>query len=257
MVMEYSIPSGKTWVGAQIPVIKNAEKQDLTDAESITFKIKSQDIINSANTKLYLQIGSISEDLDSDNKLDRESSVYSDGFPFNDSSNNAVLLIGGGGNNSQGNSYLDTEDNDLNDILDKEDDDNIVTEDVTGADLSTEYSSWKLVRHVFTTSQKKQLSNSSYVRFVVIKESGTDSAGKLIIGEINVESSPFKVTAGNDDENDITYAREIFERNSDYYPPEKLVDAYPEVKDIFFQNMVPENEQKVLEVQWEDGSIQI
>ena len=250
MVMEYNIPSGKSWAGAQIPVIKNAEKQDLTDAESITFKMKSQDIINSANTKLYLQIGSISEDLDNDNNLDREASVYSDGFPFNDSSNNAVLLIGGGGSYSQGNSYLDTEDNDLNEILDKEDADNIITEDVTGSDLSTEYSSWKLVRHVFTTSQKKQLSNSSYVRFVVIKESGTVSSGKLVIGEINVESSPFKATAGDED---ATYAREIFERNSYYSPPETLVDAYPEVEDIFFRNMVPENEQKVLEVHWEDG----
>ena len=74
----------------------------------MTFKIKSQNIVENASgdTKLFLQIGAVSEDLDNDNVLDRESSVYSDGFPFNDSSNNAVLLIGGGGGDNQGNSYL-------------------------------------------------------------------------------------------------------------------------------------------------------
>ena len=259
MVMEYDIPSSKTWAGAQVPVIKSGEKQDLTDAETITFKIKSQDIVEGGlgETKLFLQIGSISEDLDNDNTLDRESSVYSDGFPFNDSSNNAVLLIGGGGNNSQGNSYLDTEDNDLNEILDKEDDDNIVTVDILSESSLTSLddlsSGWKLVRHVFTSEQKKKLSNSSYVRFAVTNTSGSDASGKLIIGEVYIESSPFKATAGDED---ATYAREIFERNTPYIyrPPETLLDAYPEVKDIFFQSLVPENEQKILEVQWVDGS---
>ena len=256
MVMEYDIPASKSWAGAQVPVIKSGDSQDLTDAEAITFKIKSQNIVENftGDTKLFLQIGAISEDLDNDNTLDRESSVYSDGFPFNDSSNNAVLLIGGGGNNTQGNSYLDTEDNDLNEILDKEDDNNVVTVDIlTESSLTSldDFSSWKLVRHVFTAAQKKMLSNSSYVRFSVTNDTGFDASGKLIIGEVYIESSPFKATAGDDD---ATYAREIFERNSAYYPSETLVDAYAEVEDIFFQDLVPENEQKVLEVQWKGGS---
>ncbi len=261
MVMEYSIPSSKNWVGAQIPVIKNGSSQDLTDAEAVTFKIKSvgkTDGGTPGETKLFLQIGSVSEDLDSDNSLDREVSVYSNGFPFNDSSNNAVLLIGGGGSSSQGNGYLDTEDNDLNEILDREDDRNIVTveiiEESPGITDLDDFSSWKLVRHVFTTEQKKKLSNSSYVRFVITNSTGSDASGKLVIGEINIESSPFNATAGNDDE---TYAREIFERNSHFSPPEKLVDAYPEVRDIFFQDMVPENEQKVLESGWNGGSFEL
>ncbi len=216
MVMEYNIPSSKKWVGAQIPVIKSGSKQDLTGAETITFKIRSKDITNNAGTKLYMQIGSISEDIDNDNILDRETSVYSDGFPFNDSSNNAVLLIGGGGKNNQGNSYLDTEDNDLNNILDREDKNNIVTEDVTPGGGLDDYNTWKLVRHVFDSEDKKKLSNSSYVRFVVVKDSGTESTGKLIIGEVYIESSPFKATAGNED---VTFAREIFERNSNFPPP--------------------------------------
>ena len=257
MVMEYSIPSAKTWVGAQVPVVKYGTDQDLSDAETMTFKIKSQNIVENASgdTKLFLQIGAVSEDLDNDNVLDRESSVYSDGFPFNDSSNNAVLLIGGGGGDNQGNSYLDTEDNDLNEILDKEDDDNIVTIDILTESSLTSLddlsSGWKLVRHVFTSDQKKKLSNSSYVRFVATNGSGSDASGKLIIGEIYIESSPFKASAGTEDS---TYVREIFERNSYYAPSEKLVDAYPEVNDIFFQDLEPSNEQKVLESSWAGGS---
>ena len=254
MVLEYSIPSGKEWAGAQVPVIKYAAMQDLSDASSITFKIKSDNINENmpGDTKLYLQIGSVSEDLDNDRNLDRESSVYSNGYPFNDTSNNAVLLIGGGGDNRQGNNYLDSEDNDLNSILDLEDENNIVTIDIsTDAGLTslTDLATWKKVTHIFTSEQKKMMSNSSFVRFVVTNEVSSDVSGKLIIGEINIESSPFKAEGGTS-----AYAKEVFERNSSDPPPELLVDAYPEVEDIFFQDLEISSEQKVLESGWEGGS---
>ncbi|MDX9802300.1 MAG: hypothetical protein RBT69_13300, partial [Spirochaetia bacterium] len=247
LVMDMEVEIGE-WAGAQVPLRKYSENQDLSGAESISFKIKCEDM--TAGGKLYMQIGTVSEDLDDDRILDSENSIYSEGFPFNDPANSAVLLVGGkGGSTTRGNGSIDSEDNDLNRVLDLEDKNNLLTVEIDIAAATSDQKWYKAV-HNFTTEQKTKLTQTSAVRFIFVNDSVSIETGRLLIGELFIESSPFSATAATS-----AYAKEVYERYSkdELSPPEKLVDAYPEVKDIFFKDFDITSTQKVLESGW-DGS---
>ena len=250
LVMDMEVPNGD-WAGAQVPLRKYSENQDLSSAESISFKIKCEDV---SDGKLYIQIGTVNEDLDGDGILDSENSIYSDGFPFNDTGNSAVLLVGGiGGSTTRGNGSLDSEDNDLNKVLDREDSKNIVTKDLD--DIIVEFASftdiassgkWIKINYNFTSAEKKLLTQSSAVRFIYVNESVPNVTGRILIGELFIESSPFSAVAATS-----AYAKEVYERYAfDEEPPEVLVKAYPEVEDIFFSDFDITSTQKVLESGW-------
>ncbi len=243
-----------SWAGSQVPVRKFAEKQDLSDAQSISFKLKCENV---AGGKLYIQVGTISEDLDGDTILDKEDSVYSDGFAFNDIANGTVMRVGGvGGTPSRGNGALDSEDNDLNEVLDLEDAKNVVTIDLEsllppGTTLAaiSGSGSWLKINYNFSSDDKKLLAQSSAVRFIYINDSAVPSSGRIFIGELFIESSPFSATVTS--AGGSAYAKEVYERySSSEAPAQKLVDAYPEVKDIFFKNFDITSTQKVLESAW-------
>lgn len=255
LVMDLDVPDGR-WAGSQVPLRKFSDKQDLSDAQAISFKIKCENVTGG---KLYVQIGTISEDLDGDGILDRESSKYSEGFSFNDPANNAVLLVGGiGGTSTRGNGSVDSEDNDLNGVLDLEDPGNVLTLDIdllSGITALSDMSAdgrWYKANHVFSLQERKKLSQTSSVRFVYVNESGDTETGRILIGELFIESSPFSATVSAPG---TAYAKEVYERFSsgESAPSKKLVDAYPEVKDIFFKNFDITSTQKVLESGW-DGS---
>lgn len=251
LVMDMDVDDDE-WAGAQVPLRKYSENQDLSGAESISFKIKCEDV---SDGKLYIQIGTVSEDLDGDGILDSENSIYSEGFPFNDTGNSAVLLVGGiGGSTTRGNGSIDSEDNDLNRVLDREDSKNIVSQDIddsllgyaiTFSDISS-LGNWIKINHNFTTEEKKLLTQSSAVRFIYVNESGAAVTGRILIGELFIESSPFSAEASAS-----AYAKEVYERySSGEAPPETLVKAYPEVEDIFFSDFDITSTQKVLESGW-------
>ncbi|MCL2704958.1 MAG: hypothetical protein FWE72_01980, partial [Spirochaetaceae bacterium] len=242
------------WAGAQVPIRKFAANQDLSDAESISFKIKGENIFGG---KLYIQIGTISEDLDGDGILDREDSIYSDGFAFNDIANGTVMRVGGvGGSTGRGNGMLDSEDTNLNGVLDLEEPRNVVTIDLesilpSGSTLAsvTAPGVWLKINYDFSSDDKKRLAESSAVRFIYINDSGAASSGKIFIGELFIESSTFSATVTS--AGGSAYAKEVYERYSASEAPSKrLIDAYPEVKDIFFKNADIASTQKVLETSW-------
>lgn len=251
LVMDMEVPDD-SWVGTQIPIRKFSSDQDLSGAESFSFKIKT---INASTGNLYIQIGSISEDLDGDGILDEEISAYSEGFAFNDIANNAVLRVGGiGGGYEVGNGSIESEDNNLNKVLDLEDPKNIIT--TTSLPLFSISSSggWVKITHNFTEEEKRKLATSSAMRFIYINETGTEVTGRILIGELFIESSIFSATVATASDSEETYAKDVYERYGagENPPPQNLVDAYPEVKEIFFNNFDISSTQKVLESEWDD-----
>ncbi|MCL2293801.1 MAG: hypothetical protein FWC36_02895 [Spirochaetes bacterium] len=248
------VPRGR-WVGAQVPIIRNAARQDLSDAESISFQIKWENIPTGG--KFYIQIGSISEDLD-DTGILRQGFG---GFPFHDVANGTVMRIGGVG----GSRAFYSNDMDLSGVLDLEDPRNIVTIDLDddGAlvagrlgliSFANDQNSggWLRVTHRFTPEQKRRLAQSSAVRFIYINDNIADipSSGKILIGELFIQSSPFSATVISP--GGFASAKEVYERFApgEEAPARRLLVAYPEVRDIFFRNADIVTTQKILKAEW-------
>ncbi|HET6451838.1 MAG TPA: hypothetical protein VFI08_11030, partial [Spirochaetia bacterium] len=127
LVFEYSL-AAKEWVGAQVPVSGGSDV-DLSSARAITIRYRSATgpLSQSGSVTVYLQVGSISEDLDGSGVLKAEATAADDGFSFAQS-NPAVTLRVGAGPQLKGNGKLDSEDVDANQVLDQEDSDRVVTE---------------------------------------------------------------------------------------------------------------------------------
>jgi len=246
LIMDMEEIPNNWWAGAQIPLRRFAPRQDLSGAESISFIIKAENVMGG---RLFIQIGTICEDLDGDGILDREESIHSRGFAFNDIANGTVMRIGGNG-------LLESEDMDGNGVLDLEDPRNVVTIELEsllaqGGLTLTAISAdgnWFKINHIFTVDERTRLAQTSAVRFIYINDSGALSSGRILIGELFIKDSPFSATASGS-----AHAQEIFERQSVRRPPRMLVDAYPEVRNIFFRNADIPSTQKVLESGW-DGT---
>ncbi len=122
LVMEYDLAVNQ-WVGTQLPISPGSDA-DLSSARAVTIRLRGLNLSGSA--KVYLQIGSISEDLDQTGVLKAETSSTQTGFPFSDQSNGVILQVGAGPR-LQGNARLDSEDRNGNTILDLEDKDRVLT----------------------------------------------------------------------------------------------------------------------------------
>ena len=94
LVMEYSLAAGQ-WVGTQVPV-SGGSFLDLSKARSITVRLRGNTgpLVTAGLVKVYLQVGSVSEDLDGSGVLKAESSAARAGFPFVDQTSNVTLLVG-------------------------------------------------------------------------------------------------------------------------------------------------------------------
>ena len=121
LVMEYELTASNPWVGTQIPISSGSDV-DLSSARSVTIRLRGLDISANSKVDVYVQIGSISEDLDDSRTLKAEASTTDTGFPFNDQAHSVTLKVGAGPK-LQGNGILDSEDRNANLILDYEDPD--------------------------------------------------------------------------------------------------------------------------------------
>ncbi|HYW83040.1 MAG TPA: hypothetical protein VFB30_07290, partial [Spirochaetia bacterium] len=123
LVMEYGLTSGQ-WVGAQLPISPGSDA-DLSGARAITIRVRGLNLSGSVN--VFLQTGSLSEDLDGSGVLKAEVSSADPGFPFVDQAHPGITLKVGAGPQLLGNGRLDTEDRNGNTILDLEDSSRVVT----------------------------------------------------------------------------------------------------------------------------------
>ena len=85
--------SNDSWVGAQLPISPGSDA-DLSSARAITIRLEGLGL--TAATDVYIQIGSISEDLDGSGILKAKVSTAHTGFTFADQHYNVNMLVGAG-----------------------------------------------------------------------------------------------------------------------------------------------------------------
>ena len=190
LCLEYGFDESRIWNGAQIPVSVK-EGADLSGITALSFFIKNSPGTETSaqNIRLFLQIGSIGEDLDGDGTLDRELSPLSDGFDFNDPAHDAVLKIGSmpGGT---GNGSLDSEDTNGNGSLDSEISDLVITREIT---LPASGNSGT-VTLTLNPAESARLARVRGIRFIVVSEAG-DANGRIFLSSPEFEGSTFTAEA--------------------------------------------------------------
>jgi hypothetical protein len=189
LVFEYSLDAANKWVGAQVPVSAGSDV-DLSNARAITIRYRSGTgpTSQSGTVNVYLQVGSVSEDLDNSGVLRAESSSADAGFPFADSDNSATLRVGAGPKLT-GNGRLDSEDVDANGVLDQEDTNRVFSS--AGVPVpDTDPTSWKNATFNLSDTDRQKLLRARSVR-LVIAASGAAASGTIVLDSITVEGTPF------------------------------------------------------------------
>ncbi len=258
MVMDYVIdPSASsnpsTWVGAQVP-LPNAP-QDLTGITDLTFAIQS--LAGASGTvTAYVQLGSVSEDLDGSGVIQRASSIANNLFPFHQ--NGMTLYAGatGTGGSSLGSTStsgtanpsstnglaLASDDLNGNGLLDAENAGLVLTYQIAASYL-TAGAGWQSVDIPIPPADRAKLTAARSVRVILVDTVGPAS-GRILVSSPTFAGSPFHVVTASTTPTDITTATET----SDPLPlGQQLTDRYPEVNTIYH----PAGQlNKVLRVEW-------
>ena len=255
MVMDYVMDSANPWVGAQIPL--NGAPQDLTGITDITFAVQS--LAGASGTvTAYVQLGSVSEDLDGSGVIERASSIADNLFPFHQ--NGMTLYAGATGTGSSGlgsasqtstanpsstnGLLLASDDLDANGLLDLENQNLVLTYQIPASDLAAG-AGWQTVDIPIPPADRAKLTAARSVRVVLVDTGATGATGRILVSSPTFAGSPFHVvTSPSTTTTDITTATET----SDPLPPgQQLTDRYPEVNTIYH----PSGQiNKVLRVEW-------
>ncbi len=255
MVMDYVMSTSSPWVGAQIP-LPNAP-QDLSGVTDLTFAV--QGLAGSSGTiTAYVQLGSISEDLDGSGIIERASSTADNLFPFHQ--NGMILYAGATGTSTSSFSSTTTtstanpsttnglnlasDDLDGNGLLDAENGSLVLTYQIPASAISPG-AGWQSIDIPIPPGDRARLTAARSVRVILVDTGGTAASGRLLVSSPTFAGSPFHaVTSPSTTATDITTATET----SDPQPVgQQLTDRYPEVNTIFH----PSGQiNKVLRVQW-------
>jgi hypothetical protein len=196
LVFEYSLTASQ-WVGAQVPVSPGSDV-DLSNARAITVRLRAGTgpLTQSGAVSVYLQVGSISEDLDGSGVLKAESTPVDTGFPFVQVSPPVTLKVGAGPR-LQGNGKLDTEDRNANGILDQEDPNRVVTASSSQfpIPIASLNASWQNFTYALSDADRQKLLQARGVRIIIVESTGTASAqGDVLIDSVTIEGTPFWTT---------------------------------------------------------------
>ena len=267
LVLQYQLDNtSNLWVGTQMPISPGSDV-DVSTARALTIRLEGYNI--TGQTDVYVQIGSISEDLDGSGILKAKVSSADVGFPFTDSnpSHGNISLLVGAGPKLQGNGKLDSEDRNANGLLDQEDATRVVTigpgagsDEVSsmlslasGATSTTPITTgWLTATVALSDQDRAKLLQAREVRIILVPHTGVTSAtGYVLIDSISVEATPFWVQAAPPpatDRNNIT-VQEIQEQFAPFDPGagNRLPDKFTDKLKQFHPNG---EEQDVLEVQW-------
>jgi hypothetical protein len=267
LVMQYQLDNtSNLWVGTQLPISPGSDV-DLSSARAITIRLEGYNI--TGQTDVYVQIGSISEDLDGSGILKAKVSSADVGFPFADSnpSHGGINLLVGAGPKLQGNGKLDSEDRNGNGILDQEDATRVVTIGYAFAAGIDEYNSnlslasgatstspittgWMTLTVTLNDQDRAKLLQARGVRIILVPHTGVTSAtGYVLVDSISIEATPFWVQANTSADRSTITVQEIQEQfaPSDPGAGGRLPDKFPDKLKQFHPNG---EEQDVLEVQW-------
>jgi hypothetical protein len=255
LVMEYSMDrNGTAWVGTQIPISAGSDV-DLSTARSLTFRYK---VISQAGTaSAFIQMGSISEDLDGTGTLKAESSSTDTGFTFVDAAHSDAALKVGAGPLLTGNGTQDTEDRNANKLLDLEDANRIVTLPhsadpqivLTPASATSE---WVTVTYALTDADRQKLLKARSLRLIIAGTASSAAArasGTLVIDSLTIQGATFWPEPSVSGDRPSITVRQVAEFLSDSDPGEsdRWEDRYPDT-DALFHSSAETNE--VLEISW-------
>ena len=252
LVLEYSL-QGSDWVGTQIPVSAGGDV-DLSSARAISIRLRG--LGQTAGVTAYLQIGSISEDLDgaaaATGTPKSEGSAADAGFDFVDQANGVTLKVGAKydqNGNLVGNGIQDSEDRNANSLLDLEDSDRIVTLPLP---TLTPGADWTTATFALTDTYRQALAAARAVRIVIMSAGG--ASGSIILDSISVEATPFWPEASVSADRPHISVRQIPEYLSANDPGSgsRLEDVFPATYKLFH----PSGEQnEVLETAWGVGAL--
>ena len=246
LVFEYSLAAINDWAGAQLPVSAGSFV-DLSSARALTVRLRGFNI--SGNASVYIQLGSVSEDLDGTGVLKAEASPTDAGFPFVDTANGATLKVGAGPQLT-GNGRLDTEDTDGNTILDLEDPNRVVT--AAGGQFpvltSSLTSAWQNFTYTLTDIDRQKLVQARSVRVVIVSTGAAAATGQILVDSVTVEATPFWPQTNASDLKSNVQVQEVTENLAQFAPAGgDLVSRFPET----YKRFHPDGEQnQVLETVW-------
>ncbi|MGD0727113.1 MAG: hypothetical protein ABSB63_16295 [Spirochaetia bacterium] len=213
LVMEYKFDANGQWVGTQLPISPGSDA-DLSGARAVTIRLRGLNLSSGSNVSVSLQIGSISEDLDSSGVLKAEVSSSDAGFPFVDQAHPGTVLKVGAGPQLLGNGRLDSEDRNGNTILDLEDPTRIFTSATPAISISSGSlnSTWANFTYTLSDSDRQKLMQARDVRIIVQETGGSiPAAGEILIDSITIEGTPFwPQTTGLDNRNNV-HVQEVTE----------------------------------------------
>jgi hypothetical protein len=242
LVMEYALTPGQ-WVGTNIPISSGSDV-DLSGARAITVRLRGLNLAGVA--AIFLQVGSISEDLDGSGQLKAEASPTDPGFPFVDQAHGITLKVGAGPQLT-GNAKLDSEDRNANGILDYEDSTRVVTPSAQVTDTSANLSQWVNFIIPLGDSDRQKLLQARGVRLVIQSTAG--ATGTILIDAITVEGTPFWPQTQGVDLRSNVHVQEVPESLAQTPPPAgaDLPTKYPATYKLFHPNA---ELNEVLETAW-------
>ena len=240
LVMDYILDEKNKWVGVQLP-INGSDKLDLSGFQSISFDWKCEGEISDID--IFVEIGSISEDLDGDSVLDEEISEFSSGYIFNDPNSENGTYIGG--DNIYGNNnYKDSEDIDGNGVLDSEKIDAISFFEIS--DSQKPNSDWKNINLYFSNlasdfeTSNKRLKDAEFIRITAVNNSTNLKDGRIIFDNFRLEGSSMYISEELDS-SDITFTERLETLIPDIYAPSEKLSAITQEKD---------DENIVMDIEW-------
>jgi hypothetical protein len=246
LVFEYSLTNSNDWAGANIPVSSGSDV-DLSNARAVTIRLRGLNL-SAAAAKVYLQIGSVSEDLDGSGVLKAEASSTDAGFSFVQV-NPPVTLKVGAGPQLKGNGKLDSEDRNANQILDLEDPDRVVT---AGGqfpiDTTTIPSTWQNYTYALNDTDRQKLLQARCVRIVIVNSDVGPVSGEILVDSISIEATPFWPQTATPADKAQVQIQEVAE-NFAQHPPTSgdFANRFPDTYNRFHPNG---ETNQVLETVW-------
>jgi hypothetical protein len=248
LVMEYELNLNQ-WVGTQLPISPGSDA-DLSSARAVSVRLRGLNLNGTVN--VFLQFGSISEDIDGSGLLKAELSSTDTGFSFVDQAHAGTTLKVGAGPQLLGNGRLDSEDRNGNTILDLEDKDRILTPSspvfpIASGSLS---STWKNFTFLLGDSDRQKLVQARGVRIIVQQTGGTvPTTGEILIDTVTIEGTPFwPQTSAGDARNNVS-VQEVSENLAQIGAGSggDLPTKYPDTYKRFHSQAEPN---QVLETSW-------
>jgi hypothetical protein len=235
LALDYELQEAGHWAGAQMAILPGGIPPDLSSYEGFQFYWKTDDPMDDAI--IYVQLGSLGEDLDGDNILDREFSTLEPGISFDDPVRNIQLTIGGRAGRPD--LAITTEDTNGNGILDRETG-HIVsrTYDTPGSESAYPETGWKKVKILFSNEERQLLHGATAFRIIVESTGAEKEENRLLVTGPTMLGSPFSadpLSAGT---------ISIYEKTDT-----TLSTRYPELLSRLHGNDEP---QRVLAFEWSD-----